>query len=75
MYVFQGDSGGPLICWNNNEWQLTGMVSWGNEVCASEGLPTLYSKISHFRYWIDEQVAKVINFVIAFVRTQKEKNQ
>ena len=59
MYAFQGDSGGPLICWKNNEWQLTGMVSWGNAVCASEGLPTLYSKISHFRYWIDEQIAKV----------------
>ena len=72
-HIFQGDSGGPLICWKNNEWKVTGIVSWGNTVCASQSLPGVYSKVSYYRYWIDEQVAKVINFVIAFLRLKKKK--
>ena len=62
MHVFQGDSGGPLICWKNNEWQLTGIVSWGSTECAAEGLPGVYAKVSYFRYWIDAQVANVSMF-------------
>ena len=72
-HIFQGDSGGPLICWKNNEWKVTGIVSWGNTVCASQSLPGVYSKVSYYRYWIDEQVAKVSIFGITFVKTQKEK--
>ena len=58
-YDFQADSAKQMICWKNNEWQLSGIFSWGLTICGADGLPEVYSKVSHFRYWIDEQVAKV----------------
>ena len=62
LYVFQADSAKQMICWKNNEWQLSGIFSWGLTICGADGLPGVYSKVSHFRYWIDEQVAKVSMF-------------
>jgi len=43
-----GDSGGPLTCGN----VLTGATSWGQAQC-SPSFPSVYSRISFFRTWID----------------------
>ncbi|XP_050306146.1 brachyurin-like [Anthonomus grandis grandis] len=44
-----GDSGGPLVV---ND-VLVGLVSFGNEICEA-GFPTVYTRISKFRYWISK---------------------
>jgi secreted trypsin-like serine protease len=43
-----GDSGGPLIC----SGRLAGATSWGNSDC-NPNQPSIYSRISSFRSWID----------------------
>jgi len=43
-----GDSGGPLVC----SGRLAGATSWGLATCAP-GTPTVYSRISFFRAWLD----------------------
>lgn len=43
-----GDSGGPLVC----SGRLAGATSWGNATC-NPNQPSIYSRISFFRAWID----------------------
>jgi secreted trypsin-like serine protease len=43
-----GDSGGPLRCGNT----LVGATSWGQSAC-SPSFPSVYSRVSYFRSWID----------------------
>jgi secreted trypsin-like serine protease len=43
-----GDSGGPLMC----SGRLAGATSWGNATC-NPNQPSIYSRISGFRAWID----------------------
>lgn len=53
----QGDSGGPLVSFNSVEGQheLVGIVSWGDG-CAEPGKYGVYTRVSAYRDWIDEQL-------------------
>uniref|UniRef100_G1MUK4 Peptidase S1 domain-containing protein n=1 Tax=Meleagris gallopavo TaxID=9103 RepID=G1MUK4_MELGA len=53
----QGDSGGPLVYQSGNTWTLIGIVSWGNSNC-NVHTPAVYTRVSHFRNWIDQTVAQ-----------------
>ncbi|XP_014871842.1 atrial natriuretic peptide-converting enzyme isoform X1 [Poecilia latipinna] len=53
-----GDSGGPLVCEEEEGegWTLFGLTSWGS-VCFSKVLgPGVYSNVTHFTAWIQQQI-------------------
>uniref|UniRef100_A0A668A3T8 Corin, serine peptidase n=1 Tax=Myripristis murdjan TaxID=586833 RepID=A0A668A3T8_9TELE len=52
-----GDSGGPLVCEDSSaHWTLFGLTSWGS-VCFSKVLgPGVYSNVTHFTPWIQQQI-------------------
>ncbi|KAF1381084.1 hypothetical protein PFLUV_G00170820 [Perca fluviatilis] len=52
-----GDSGGPLVCeQDGGHWTLFGLTSWGS-VCFSKVLgPGVYSNVTHFTPWIQQQI-------------------
>uniref|UniRef100_A0A672G6B1 Corin, serine peptidase n=1 Tax=Salarias fasciatus TaxID=181472 RepID=A0A672G6B1_SALFA len=52
-----GDSGGPLVCEGpGGFWTLFGLTSWGS-VCFSKVLgPGVYSNVTHFTPWIQQQI-------------------
>ncbi|RWS14133.1 trypsin-1-like protein, partial [Dinothrombium tinctorium] len=51
----QGDSGGPLnIMYNDRVYQI-GIVSFG-EGCGRSRYPGVYTKVAHFRNWIDRKL-------------------
>ena len=49
----QGDSGSPLMCQDGDHWTIYGSVAWGHE-CAQARSPGVYTRIPHYRNWIDE---------------------
>lgn len=52
----KGDSGGPLVCRKDNHWIQVGIVSWGSPTCKT--YPTVFTKVSAYRQWIDEVIGK-----------------
>lgn len=50
----QGDSGGPVAVRNaeDTEWLLIGITSWGYG-CAQDGYPGVYTKVSNYINWIN----------------------
>ncbi|MFH1157113.1 MAG: serine protease [Pseudomonadota bacterium] len=48
----QGDSGGPLMVEMEGEWQLAGLVTWG-EGCAEPGFYGVYTRVSKFIDYIN----------------------
>ena len=53
----QGDSGGPLMVSTRNRIIMIGIVSFGpNNECAVEGMPGVYTKVSHYIDWIRDKV-------------------
>lgn len=51
----QGDSGGPLVGTNGATKVLVGVTSWGNG-CALNNYPGLWSRVSSYADWIDQQI-------------------
>ncbi|WP_342380818.1 serine protease [Myxococcus stipitatus] len=51
----QGDSGGPLVVKNGEKYVLQGISSFGMG-CARESLPGVYTRVSNYVPWINQQV-------------------
>jgi len=49
-----GDSGGPLLLLENNEWYLTGIVSWGVG-CGQGGNFGVYNEVAYYLDWIEQR--------------------
>ncbi|XP_078608054.1 trypsin-like [Branchiostoma floridae x Branchiostoma japonicum] len=53
-----GDSGGPLICPSpdGSRWELQGVVSWGDHPCGQTNKPTMYTRVTAFKSWIEQNI-------------------
>ncbi|CAL4075330.1 unnamed protein product [Meganyctiphanes norvegica] len=56
-----GDSGGPLvICGDENTCTQVGVVSFGHNQCTNNiGLPAVFTRVSHYKPWIDMSVTQL----------------
>jgi trypsin len=52
----QGDSGGPVMSGEGAAMRLVGLVSYGHG-CGRKGVPGVYTRVSRFAPWIDENRA------------------
>jgi secreted trypsin-like serine protease len=53
-----GDSGGPLSCEVNGQMYLAGVTSWGYSGCRTAGYPSVYTRVSQYKRWIEENMAR-----------------
>jgi len=53
----KGDSGGPLACYIDGKYQLIGVISWGFG-CGKAENPGVYSRVTHYSKWIEEQMKR-----------------
>lgn len=61
FFTLQGDGGGPLICpssVNPSRYIQVGIVSWGIG-CGTDGVPGVYTDVSKYRNWIDNQTSNL----------------
>lgn len=54
--LYQGDDGSPLTYKSGNQHVLIGFVSQRNFDCGKEKFPGVYSRISFFRKWIEDNM-------------------
>ncbi|XP_069044036.1 uncharacterized protein [Lepisosteus oculatus] len=64
----QGDTGGPLVCKQGSAWVQAGIVSFG-EGCAQPSLPGVYTRVSQYQDWINEQVGLAAPGFVTFTPT------
>lgn len=64
QYVFalpQGDSGGPFACAGTKmNWEVHGIVSFGPQGCIKDKKPSVFTRVSAFSDWIDDNIKKFI---------------
>ena len=57
--TLQGDSGGPSVMEHppsSGRYVLVGIVSFGSGSCVDPKLPGVYTRVSHFRQWISDNM-------------------
>ncbi|XP_034543236.1 ovochymase-2 [Notolabrus celidotus] len=59
----QGDSGGPFACAtgeSNTTWEVHGIVSFGPQGCIRDKKPSVFTRVSAFNDWINDNIKKFI---------------
>ncbi|KAF0037285.1 hypothetical protein F2P81_010159 [Scophthalmus maximus] len=59
----QGDSGGPFACaaaGANTTWEVHGIVSFGPQGCIRDKKPSVFTRVSAFSDWINDNIKKFI---------------
>ncbi|XP_058065562.1 CLIP domain-containing serine protease B14-like [Anopheles bellator] len=51
-----GDSGGPLMESVDGVWYLAGITSFGWPTCGKQGVPGVYTNVSHYLDWLGYEV-------------------
>ncbi|KAM4595755.1 ovochymase-2 [Fundulus diaphanus] len=54
----QGDSGGPFACSAAGTWEVHGVVSFGPQGCIRDKKPSVFTRVSVFSDWIEDNVRK-----------------
>ena len=49
----QGDSGGPLVCRQNQQWVLSGIISFTIEMS-----PAVFTRVASYKDWLMEVIKK-----------------
>ncbi|XP_035660370.1 coagulation factor VII-like [Branchiostoma floridae] len=55
----EGDSGGPMACPSADlsTWELTGIISWGENPCGAHVKPGIFTRVHSFVGWINDKMA------------------
>ncbi|XP_036446361.1 transmembrane protease serine 9-like [Colossoma macropomum] len=64
----QGDSGGPLVSKQSGVWVQAGIVSFG-EGCALPNYPGVYTRVSQYQGWINQQITSNQPGFVTFTST------
>ncbi|XP_031684083.1 chymotrypsin-like elastase family member 2A [Oncorhynchus kisutch] len=58
----QGDSGGPFACQPSasDPWEVHGIVSFGAFGCIKDKKPSVFTRVSSFNDWIDDNIKRFI---------------
>ncbi|XP_069984571.1 uncharacterized protein [Penaeus vannamei] len=48
-----GDSGSPLVSCSGLQCTQIGVMSFGSPICKDEGFPEVFTRVTHFKPWID----------------------
>uniref|UniRef100_A0A672M6J4 trypsin n=1 Tax=Sinocyclocheilus grahami TaxID=75366 RepID=A0A672M6J4_SINGR len=64
----EGDSGGPMVSKNGSLWIQSGVVSFG-EGCADPRYPGVYSRVSQYQDWIENNTGSNLPGFVAFSQT------
>ncbi|XP_053677875.1 CLIP domain-containing serine protease B14-like [Anopheles nili] len=51
-----GDSGGPLMELHAGQWYLAGLTSFGWPTCGKDGVPGVYTNVSHYLRWLEREI-------------------
>ncbi|XP_047430814.1 ovochymase-2 [Mugil cephalus] len=60
----QGDSGGPFACTatgTKTTWEVHGIVSFGPQGCIKDKKPSVFTRVSAFSDWIEDNIKKFIH--------------
>jgi len=60
-----GDSGGPLVYFDNEDWRVAGIASFGGtnqSECAGENLYGIYTNVKYYRNFISQTIYPTLSF-------------